>query len=444
MSVHPIEFRYGRDEVRALFDEENKLQRMLDVEAALVRAHAGVGNIPKKDADKVSSKAKTSIVTVERVTEIENEIHHDIMAVVKALSEQCGDAGRWVHLGATSNDIIDTATALQLKDYVAFLEEDLLGLKKVLVKQAGENKKLVCVGRTHGQHAIPTTYGLKFAIWASEVQRHIDRLSEIKPRILVGQMTGAVGTQAAFGDKGVVIQAAVMEDLGLESVDVSNQIVQRDRYAEFMLFLSLVAQSLNKFALEIRNLQRTEIAEVSEGFAKKQVGSSTMPHKMNPIYTERICGLSRVVKADGVASLDNVPLWHERDLTNSSCERILIPEACILLDYLFQLSIDVLGNLVFHEENIRRNLDMTGGRIMAESVMIALTGKGLGRQDAHALVRECALASFHGKRGFRELLLENDEVRGYMSEKEIDAALTFENYIGTAVAQVDALVSKIR
>jgi len=441
--IHPIEGRYGRAEVKAVFEEENKLQRMLDVEAALARAHAAAGDIPKADADAISSKASTRFVKVDRVKAIEAEINHDVMAVVKALSEQCGDAGRYVHLGATSNDITDTALALQLRDFIGFLEADLKELKGALAKQSRTHIRTVCIGRTHGQHAVPTTYGLKFAIWAMEVQRHTERLEEVRPRILVGQMTGAVGTQAALGKNAVKVQEKVMKDLGLGCVDLSNQVIQRDRHAEFMLLLAIISETLNKISTEIRNLQRTEIDEVREGFGKKQVGSSTMPHKMNPILAERIGGISRVVKADAVASLDNIPLWHERDLTNSSCERIIIPEACILADYILRLSIDLVSNLVFNLDNIRRNLGMTQGRMMAESVMVRMVDKGFGRQEAHEVTRECAMESYKAGKPFKEMLMKNQTVRKYLDEGEIDAALNPDNYVGTAVEQVDKALKSI-
>jgi adenylosuccinate lyase len=441
--IHPIEGRYGRTEVKDIFEEKNKLQRILDVEAALARAHAKVGNIPQPAAEVISEKVKANVVTVERVKEIEAEINHDLMAIVKALSEQCGeDAGKYIHLGATSNDVQDTALALQLRDFIKYLDNDLEKLKKILLKLAGEHKNTVCIGRTHGQHAIPTTYGLKFAIFACEIQRHIDRISECKKRIIVGQMTGAVGTQAAFGKHALKIQKLVMKDLEMESVMVSNQVIQRDRHAEFMLDLAIIAETLNKIATEIRNLQRTEIDEVSEGFGKKQVGSSTMPQKRNPILAERISGISRVIRADAFASLDNIPLWHERDLTNSSAERILIPESCILTDYILNLTIDLLSNLVFKFDNIERNL-MMSETIMAESIMINLVEKGMGRQAAHELVRDCAMESFGSGKTFKEVLTDSTQARAYLSKGEIWDAINPKRYIGTAVEQVENVIGKL-
>lgn len=444
MTIHPIESRYGREDVRRIFDEESKLQFMLNVEVALSKAHSVVGNIPKKDAEAIEKKANLKYVSVKRVKEIESEINHDVMAVVKALSEQCGDSGKYVHLGATSADITDTALALQFREFIKFLFDDLKRLKKILLNLAEKHKNTICIGRTHGQHSIPTTYGLKFAIWASEIQRHIDRIQEYRPRIIVGQMTGAVGTQAGFGKKGIRIQELTMKFLGLNSVLVSNQVIQRDRHAEFLLNLALIAETLNKIGTEIRNLQRSEISEVSEKFLEKQVGSSTMPHKRNPIYAERICGLSRVIKADAFASLENIPLWHERDLTNSGCERIIIPESCILTDYILNLSIDLLKNLVFNYENIKKNLEMSQGLVMSEAVMIKLVKKGMGRQEAHELLRKCAMESYGEKFSFRNVLLKNPEILKYMNEREIVSALNPESYIGTAVEQVERALKELR
>lgn len=443
MAVHPIDYRYGRADVCALFEEEAKLGYMLAVESALAQAQAKVGDIPKKHARVIAKNANTKTVKLRRVKAIEDVIHHDVMAVVKGLAEKCGQSGGYIHVGATSNDVLDTALALQLRDYLTFLEPQLRKLKRVLLRQAKKHKKTVCIGRTHGQHAVPTTYGLKFAIWAAEVDRHLDRVAEIKKRILVGQVTGAVGTQSALGPNAQMVQRETMRILGLKSVLVSNQVVQRDRLAEFLGELALIAASLDKFAVEIRNLQRTEIGEVAEGFRKKQVGSSTMPHKRNPIYAERISGLSRVVKANAAVALENVPLWHERDLSNSSCERVIVPESCILTDYLLTLAIDLLANLVFDRKAIERNLAMSQGRIMAERVMVALTAKGFGRQKAHERVRELAMKSFHKDTPLRDFLLADKTVTKYLSEKEIDELLDPHTYIGTAETQVDAVLKKL-
>ncbi|WP_099211476.1 adenylosuccinate lyase [Thermococcus henrietii] len=443
MAVHPIDYRYGSEEMRRIWDEENKLQKLLDVEAALARAHAKLGNIPEESARVISERASTEWVKLERVKEIEAEIHHDIMAVVKALSEVCGEHGKYVHLGATSNDIIDTANTLLIKESLELIERYLRELRDVLMKLAEEHKYTVCIGRTHGQHAVPTTYGMKFALWLDEVQRHLERLEELKKRVLVGKMRGAVGTAASFGEKALEIERLVMEDLGLRPALVTNQLVPRDLYAELMMFLALVASTLDKIGLEIRNLQRTEILEVSEPFGKKQVGSSTMPHKRNPIRTEKVCGLARVLYSNVIPALLNNPLWHERDLTNSSVERVILPESFVLLDEMLRVTIRVLKGLEFFPENIERNLYLTKNLIMAEPLMLKLAERGMGRQEAHELVRQLAMKAFGEGRDFLEVVKESEEVRKYLTDEDL-ASLKPENYIGVAPQIVDNVLRHIR
>lgn len=443
MAIHPIEYRYGTDEMKHVWSEANRLEKIMQVEAALAKAEADIGLIPMEAADMIEKSI--TAVKLERVNEIEDEIHHDMMAVVLAISEQCaGDAGKWVHFGATSNDMLDTATALQFREAVAILEEKMHRLLDVLLVQASEHKHLVCAGRTHGQIGVPTTYGLRFAIWASEVGRHIERLEQLKPRLLVGQMTGAVGTQAAFGKDGIEIQKRSMQYLGIGSVDVSNQIIQRDRHAEFVMWMANTVTTLDKIGIEIRSLQRSEIAEVEESFRKKQVGSSTMPHKRNPIKSEQICGLARIVRAMVEPELLNNTLWDERDLTNSSCERVVFPEACVLTDHIIKLSIGVIENLRFYPENIRRNLDLLRGLNMGEAVMIELAKRGVGRQEAHELVRSSAMEAHESGRHFKEVLLANTDVVKYLNEQDIINLVDPDRYIGTAVEQVEAVVGKLK
>ncbi len=443
MPIHPIEFRYGSSEMKSIFEEESKLQKFLDVEAALARAHAKVGNIPKGAANTITKKANTKFVKVSRVKAIEKRTKHDLMAVVKALTEVSGPAGKHVHLGATSYDIVDTANALQFKEALLIVEADLKSLEKTLKKLAKKYIDTVAVGRTHGQHAIPITYGLKFSIWATEVGRHIERLKEARKRVLVGKMAGAVGTQASFGKKGIRIQNLVMKDLGLTSAEVSNQIVQRDRHAELMSLLALIAATLDKIAKEIRNLSRTEILELSEKFEEKgQVGSSTMPHKRNPINAENICGLSRVIKSNVFVALENVSLEHERDLTNSSCERVIIPESFILLDEILKRTNKMMKNIVLYPENIKRNLEMTGGMEMAEAIMMGLTEKGMGRQEAHELLRKLSIKAVKDKKTLKEVLIKNATTKKYLSEREIENLLDPQNYIGTAVEQVKNVLKR--
>ena len=443
MAIHPIEYRYGTEEMKFVWSEANRLEKIMTVETALAKAEADIGLIPKEAADIIEASIGT--VELERVNEIENEIHHDMMAVVLAISEKCEeDAGKWVHFGATSNDMLDTATGLQLKEAVKIIEDRMQKLLDVLLVQADEHKHLVCAGRTHGQIGVPTTYGLRFAIWASEVARHIERLEQLKPRLLVGQMSGAVGTQAAFGKDGIEVQKRVMEYLEIGSVDVSNQIIQRDRHAEFVMWMANTVTTLDKIAVEIRSLQRSEIAEVEESFRKKQVGSSTMPHKRNPIKSEQICGLARIVRAMVEPELLNNTLWDERDLTNSSCERIVFPEACVLTDHIIKLGIGVIENLRFYPENIRRNLDLLRGLNMGEAVMIELAKRGVGRQEAHELVRSSAMEAHESGKHFKEVLMANPDVANYLSENDIVNLVDPDRYIGTAVEQVEMLVKKLK
>jgi len=444
LPILPIDTgRYGTVEMRKIFEEENKLQKRLDVEAALALAHAEVGNIPLEDAKVIAEKASTKYVKLERVKEIERQIKHDVMAMVKALAEVCGPSGAYVHLGVTSYDIVDTATALQLKEALNLIEEKLSRLEKVLIEKADKYKETLMVGRTHGQHALPITLGFKFAVWMREIARHLERLRQCKERVLVGKISGAVGTQAGLGAHAMEIQKLVMEKLGLKPADITTQIVQRDRHAELICLLANIASSLDKFATEIRELQRPEIGELYEPFEReRQVGSSTMPHKRNPELCERICGLAKIMRSLTVPALENVVTWHERDLTQSSAERFIIPEACILIDYMLHLTTYIIENIEVDEEKMLKNLEITQGRIMSEAVMMALTKKGMSRQEAHELLRRLAIKSKMEKRHFKEVLAENETVRKYLDENEIEEALNPRNYLGTAVEQVKLAIEK--
>lgn len=445
MPVHPIEFRYSYPEMYAVFTEEAKLQKWLDVEVALAWAHAQLGTIPEEAAEEIARKGKVGIVKLDRVKEIDREIHHDLMAMVRAFTEVCeGDAGKYIHLGATSYDTEDTALALQLRDALAIMEGDLRELLGVLLKQAEDHKETLTIGRTHGQHAVPMTYGMKFAIWASEVSRHLDRLDAARGRLLVGKMSGAVGTMASFGEKGFEVQRLTMERLGIEPVLIANQVVQRDRLAELQCVFGLIAGTLDKIAREIRNLQRTEISEMFEPFRQDQVGSSTMPHKRNPHKTERVCGLARLIRSNIVPALETIALEHERDISNSSLERIIIPEGFILTDYILRQMTGILRDAVFDYENIERNLNLTLGLCLTEKVMIELVEKGIGRQDAHEMLRRLAMKCWKERRGLREVMLEDDEASGLVTEAELDDWLNPENYIGTAVEQVEKAVKTLR
>jgi len=443
MAIHPIEYRYCSEDMKSVFEEEAKLQTWLDVESALARAHAKLGSIPKKAAEEIAQKASTKFVTVKKVREIDNQIHHDLMAMVKALTEVAGDSGRYVHYGATSYDIEDTALALQLRDAIKVIEKDLEKLKSTLAMLTKKYRDVVCIGRTHGQHAVPTTYGLKFANWLCEIQRDTERLAQTKERILVGKMTGAVGTQATFGEDARKLQSIVMKDLGLKPVMVSTQVIQRDRHAELVFVLALIGSTLEKIAKELRNLQRTEIGEVLEKFGDKQVGSSTMPQKRNPWKSENVCSLARVLKSHVMVALDNNPLEHERDLTNSANERIIFAESFMLLDFMLRRMNGILESLELDQKNITKNLELTKGLAMSEKIMIALVRKGMGRQDAHELLRRSAMESYEKGEPLKEILLRNPEVKKRFTEEEIDNYLDPRNYIGTAREQVDEVLKTI-
>ncbi|RJS84683.1 adenylosuccinate lyase [Candidatus Bathyarchaeota archaeon] len=442
MPILPIDTgRYGTDEMRRIFEEENWIQKLLDVEAALAWAHAKVGNIPKDDAERIMKMASTKYVKVSRIKEIEKEIKHDIMALVRAFSEVCGPSGAYIHLGATSYDIVDTARALQLKEAVNLILEKLETLELLLLRLADRYKETIMVGRTHGQHALPITFGFKLAVWMREISRHIERLNECKKRVVVGKMSGAVGTQAGLGPKALEIQELVMDKLGLKPAEITTQILQRDRHAELICIIAMIGCTLDKIATEIRELQRTEIGEVFEPFRKKkQVGSSAMPHKRNPELCERICGLAKILRSLVIPALENMPTWHERDLTQSSSERFIIPEACILVDYMLHLMIYIVTGMEVDVERMHRNLELTQGLIMSESVMMALVRKGMGRQEAHELVRKLAIKSRSERIPFRDLLLTNKTVREYLSEEELLTALDPKNYLGTAVEQVERAI----
>jgi len=443
--VCPLDFRYGRKEIKEVFGETSKLQYLLDVEAALARAHAVVGNISKKAADEISKKASVKYVTVKRVNEIEKETRHDIMAVTKALSEVCSsDAGKYVHLGATSYDIVDTANALQFAQATDLIKAQVRELRVTLVGLAKEYKNTIMAGRTHGQYSIPITFGLKMAVYAMEVDRHLERLHECKSRLLVGKMSGAVGSGAAMGKHALKIQELVMADLKLGTEEAATQIVGRDRYIELLSVLANIASSMEKFATEIRNLQRSEIGEISEAFeAKKQVGSSTMPQKRNPILCEQVCGLARVIRSFIIPAYENAIQWHERDLCNSSSERFILPHSLIMTDWIVFQTNKVFRNLQVYPERMRENLENSKGLPMAEAVMTKLVEKGMGRGDAHELVRTCSLKAVSENKQLLSVLLENPKVAKLLKKKELEEVMNPRNYLGVSDKIVDHVVKKL-
>lgn len=441
--VCPLDHRYGRQEMRSLYSERARLDRLLAVEAALARAHAGLGNIPKEAADEITRVAvdEKDQVRLERVKEIEAEIRHDLMAVVRALTEQCGDAGRWVHLGATSYDIIDTANGMQMRDAFGLIKEGLKRLATALARLAKEHRDTVCLGRTHGQMATPVTFGLKMSVYLAETLRHLERLEEVQPRVAVGKMTGPVGSGAGLGEKALAIQDAVMKELELVSDPASTQIVGRDRYVEALALLANIATSLEKFATEVRNLQRSEIDEVREGFdVKKQVGSSAMPHKQNPILSEQVSGLARIVRAQLTPAMENAIQWHERDLANSSSERFLIPHAFLLTDWILHQSATVFENLRVYPEHMERNLERSRGLPLAERFVSELTRAGMGRQDAHESVRSAAMNAIENDTELAAELAKAKDVTKLLDEKKILALKDPAGYTGVSGDVVDRVL----
>ncbi len=442
--INPVETRY-RTKIAEIFTEEKKLENWLKVEAVLAKAHAKWGNIPQESAEEICKKANLNYVKLNRVKEIDNEIHHDLMAMVKALSEQCeGNAGKYIHLGATSYDIEDTATGLQLKEAITYITNSLKKLLIELIKVIQDKKSLVCIGRTHGQHAIPTTYGMRFGVWAYEIDRHLDRLKETLNRISYGKMSGAVGNMASFGEKGIEIQNFITKELGLYPALIANQIIQRDRHAEVLFLTALIGQSLAKVARQFRVLQRNEIAEMFEPFKKTQVGSSTMPHKRNPHKSERICSLARVLKSNIIPALDNIILEDERDLTNSANERIIFAENFILLDFMIIQLTSIIQEVEFDEERIEENLNLTKGACLSEKIMLNLVEKGIGRQEGHEILRKAAIKAKKENRFIKEILLENGNITESFTKDEIDDLLNPHNYIGKSLELLENLLKFLK
>ncbi|MDI3542266.1 MAG: adenylosuccinate lyase [Candidatus Methanomethylophilaceae archaeon] len=440
----PLDFRYGRMEMKSIFEEQSRLQYQMDVEAALARAHARLGNIPQEAALKIIEKANLNAVSIERVKEIEMETRHDVMALVKALSEQCGEAGKYVHLGATSNDIVDTATAMQIKAAMKIIQDDIEALTLTLADLAKRERNTLQVGRTHAQFAIPITYGFKIAGYISELLRHHDRLIEVRPRACAGKMAGAVGTGAALGNDFLKIQEMVMDYLGITYELAATQVVGRDRYSELICLLANIATSCERFATEVRNLQRSEIGEVSESFdVSKQVGSSTMAQKKNPIVSENICGLARIARGFVTPMFESQILWHERDLSNSSAERFILPHVFTLVDDILVKMKDVFQHIHVDRERMLQNIESAKGLIMAEPVMMALTAKGIGRQEAHEVVREAAMEASAKGEYLAEVLKRTEIVASLLSDEEIDSLMDPANYIGGAPEIVDMIVAEV-
>jgi adenylosuccinate lyase len=406
--------RYTHPEMKRVWSEENKLEKWLRVEILACEGWAALGAIP---ADDLAAIGQASLDR-DRMAEIERQSHHDVLSFVRTVAESAGPAGRFIHLGLTSSDVLDTALAAVLLEACDILADDLARLEEALARQAVQHKHTLMVGRTHGIQAEPTTLGHKLAVWVAEVRRHRTRLAQARAAVAVGKLAGAVGTHANVPPS---VEEHVCRELGLRPEEAATQVVQRDRHAEFLLTLALIASSLEKMATEIRGLQRTEVGEVAEPFAAGQQGSSAMPHKRNPELAERVCGLARVVRAAAMPALENVVLWHERDISHSSAERIILPDACLALDYILRLFAHIIEGLDVYPERMRRNLDRAGGLVYSGRVLLALVEKGMGRQEAYELVQDYAKQVWDDSGDFRALLAADPRIRAAFTEDELAA-----------------------
>ena len=441
-NVCPLDYRYGRDEMKAVFSEDSRIENEMLVEAALARAHAALGTIPQSAADEITRVASLDVVSVDRIKEIEKETRHDLMAMVKAMTEKCqGDAGKYVHLGATSNDIVDTATALQIKSAMEIILEDVENLIMTFASLAKRERDTLEIGRTHAQFAIPITYGFKIAGYIAEMIRHRARIIEAMPRVCCGKMAGAVGTGAALGKNFFEIQRMVMADLGLMYEPAATQVVGRDRYTEAICIMANIAASLERYCTEVRNLQRSEIGEVSEFFdVTKQVGSSTMAQKRNPMNSENVCGLARVVRGFVTPAFERQILWHERDLCNSSTERFTLPHVFVLTDYILTKTEWIYSGVEVHRDRMLEVIESAKGLVMAEPLMMKLTEKGIGRQEAHEIIRQSAMIAEDTGAHLRDVLLKNEKLKGVLTPEEIVSTMDATNYVGGAREIVDKMV----
>ncbi|MCS7253924.1 MAG: adenylosuccinate lyase [Armatimonadota bacterium] len=415
--------RYSYPQMRELWTLEAKFNSWMEVELAICDALSELGYIPKEAAKLIRERASFK---VERVLELERVYHHDLIAFVKAMTENMGDEGRYVHMGVTSYDVEDTALGLRMKRACEILIEDVDRLIDALKVRAVEHKDTIMMGRTHGVHAEPITFGLKLCVWITEMQRHRERLERVKDIVGAGKISGAVGTYATIDPR---VEEIVLQRLGLKRPLASTQILQRDRHAEYICVLAIIAASLEKFATEIRNLQRTEILEVEEPFAKEQRGSSAMPHKRNPHKCEQICGLARLVRAHVIPALENIATWHERDLTNSSVERVTIPEASILVDYMLRRFTEIISGMVVYPNRMKRNMELTHGMICSQRVMLKLVEKGWSRDEAYTVVQSAAFSALEQERHMRDVLLEDERVRKVLSDDELDECFDYSHFV---------------
>ena len=414
--------RYSRPQMKKIWSDENKFDQWLKVEIAVCEGWTELGEIPKE----AMSKIRKASYNLDRITEFLKVTHHDMTAFTSSVAESLGEESRFIHLGLTSSDVMDTALSLQLKEAAGILAQDVAELTSVLENKAIEHKHTIMIGRTHGIHAEPTTFGLKLALWAKEMKRNAQRLAEAKRAISVGKISGAVGTYATVPPE---VEKIACDKLSLMPSPISSQIIQRDRHAQFVTTSAIIASSLEKFATEIRHLQRTEVLEVEEPFEAGQTGSSAMPHKRNPELCERICGLARLVRGYALTSMENITLWHERDISHSSAERIILPDSCFILDYILPMFTSIMRGLKVYPKNMRHNLELTRGLIFSQRVLLALIDKGISREEAYKMVQDNAMKAWHEKADFLSLLKADHQMLAHLSESELESLFDYDYYL---------------
>jgi adenylosuccinate lyase len=425
--------RYTLPEMGSVWTDENRYRKWLDVEIAVCEAWAGLGKIPGSALKEIKAKAGFS---VKRIDEIERIVKHDIIAFLSSVAEKVGPNSRYIHLGLTSYDVVDTALSLLIKESLVRIRLRLRELRKLLRKQAVRHKNTVCIGRTHGVHAEPVTFGFKVLVWYEETRRHLERIERAIETISVGRISGSVGTYIHLDPR---VEIRALRALKLRPARVSTQVLQRDRHAEVLATLALIVSSLEKIALEVRHLQRTEVLEVEEPFTKGQKGSSSMPHKKNPVRCERISGLARLVRANAQVAFENIPLWHERDISHSSAERIIFPDSFILTDYLLAEILDIVGSWKVHADRMKANIDSTRGLVFSQSVLLALTRKGLTREEAYRIVQRNSLKAWEEGLDFKALIAADPDVGGRLTPREIEDCFALAPYLG----KIDVIYERV-
>ena len=425
--------RYSLPKMSAIWSEENKFQKMLDVEILACEAMADLGKVPRKELQKIKSKARFNVKRIER---IEKKTRHDVIAFLHNIAEHVGSASRFVHQGLTSSDVLDTALSLMMKEAAGILLDDLKKLKSELRKKAKKYKKTIMVGRSHGVHAEPTTFGLKLALFFDEINRCIDRIEKARDIISVGKISGPVGT---YSNVEPYVENYVCKKLGLKSAKISTQVLQRDRHAEYMSHIAVVGATLEKIAVEIRNLQKTEVREVEEPFSKGQKGSSAMPHKRNPVMCERITGLARILRANAMAAMENVALWHERDISHSSVERVIVPDSTTLLDYMLNDMVFIIKNMHVYPQNMRNNLAKTRGLIFSARILVELEKKGVERRKAYDIIQRCAMEAWKRNENFKAALWMDKDFRKVVKSRELEKFFD----LGYYTKHVDKIFKKV-